>query len=83
MVVEGAFRFSRHPGNLAPIGFMLLFPRMTVNTATLAALTVVYTVLGSLHEEYRHKSRYPSAYGRYQREVPFMVPISGRSAEKR
>lgn len=82
MVVEGAFRFTRHPGNLAPIGVMLFFPRMTVNMATLAALIVVYAVLGSLHEEYRHRSQYPSAYKRYQREVPFLVPIPGRSAPK-
>jgi methanethiol S-methyltransferase len=82
MVREGMFRYTRHPGNLAPIGVMLLFPRMTVNRAALALMTILYAVLGSIHEEYRHWSQYPSAYKRYQRDVPFLVPLPGRSADK-
>lgn len=75
MVVSGAFRFTRHPGNLAPIGVLVLNPRMTVNGVTLAALTIAYGVLGSLHEEYRHRALYPEAYARYQSKVPFLIPL--------
>jgi len=74
MVVSGAFRFTRHPGNLAPIGVLLLFPRMTANRAALAGMTTLYAVLGSLHEEYRHRARYRHAYERYQQKVPFLLP---------
>ena len=34
METSGAFRFTRHPGNLGAMGFFLLWPRMTVNRAT-------------------------------------------------
>jgi hypothetical protein len=78
MLVSGAFRFTRHPGNLAPIGVLLLAPRMTVNYSTLTALAVLYCVAGSLHEEYRHRTLYPEAYARYQQRVPFLIPLPHR-----
>jgi hypothetical protein len=74
MVVTGSFRFTRHPGNLAPLGVLLFFPRMTVNRLTLVAITAVYGVLGSLHEEYRLHAAYGDAYARYRRRAPFLLP---------
>lgn len=74
MIVAGSFRFTRHPGNLAPLGVLLCFPRMTVNRLTLVAITAVYGALGSLHEEYRLRAAYGDAYKRYQRRVPFLLP---------
>jgi protein-S-isoprenylcysteine O-methyltransferase Ste14 len=77
MVKAGAFRFSRHPGNLGALGFFLFLPRMTANRAVLSALVGLYVVLGSLHEEHRLRAAYGAAYERYRRAVPFLVP--GRS----
>ena len=51
MVRAGAFRFTRHPGNLGALGFFLFLPRMTANRAVLTALVALYVVLGSMHEE--------------------------------
>src|SRR3712207_2838059 len=51
VVRSGAFRFTRHPGNLGALGFFLLLPRMTANRAVLTALVALYVVLGSMHEE--------------------------------
>ena len=70
----GAFRFSRHPGNLGALGFFLFLPRMTANRAILLVLVGLYVVLGSLHEEHRLRAAYGAAYERYRRAVPFLVP---------
>lgn len=74
MVTAEAFRFTRHPSNLGALGFFLLFPRMTVNYAALAALVTLYVVLGSLHEEYRLRAAYGTPFERYRHKVPFLVP---------
>jgi methanethiol S-methyltransferase len=74
VVKAGAFRFSRHPGNLGALGFFLFLPRMTANRVVLLALVGLYVVLGSLHEEHRLRAAYGAAYERYRRAVPFLVP---------
>ncbi len=74
MVEAGAFRYTRHPGNLGAMGFFLLWPRMTVNRAVLAALVALYVVLGSMHEESRLRLAYGEAFERYRRKVPFLIP---------
>ena len=78
VVRAGAFRFSRHPGNLGALGFFLFLPRMTANRAVLVALVALYVVLGSMHEEYRLRAAYTAAYERYRRVVPFLVPARPR-----
>jgi protein-S-isoprenylcysteine O-methyltransferase Ste14 len=78
MVRAGAFRFSRHPGNLGALGFFLFLPRMTANRAVLLVLVGLYVVLGSLHEEHRLRAVYGAAYERYRRAVPFLVPMRPR-----
>src|ERR671912_46404 len=74
VVRAGAFRFSRHPGNLGALGLFLFLPRMTANRAVLVALVALYVVLGSMHEEHRLRAAYTAAYERYRRVVPFLVP---------
>ena len=74
MLRAGAFRFSRHPGNLGALGFFLFLPRMTANRAVLVVLVVLYVVLGSIHEEYRLRAAHGAAYERYRRAVPFLIP---------
>jgi hypothetical protein len=75
---RGAFRLTRHPGNLGALGFFMLLPRMTANRAVLTALVALYVVLGSMHEERRLREAYGAAYERYRRSVPFMLPRPSR-----
>ncbi len=74
IVCAGGFRYTRHPDNLPVLGIFLLWPRMTVNRATLGGLMSLYAVLGSIHEEYRLRAAYGTAYCRYQAAVPFFLP---------
>ena len=74
VVRVGAFRFTRHPGNLGALGFFLFLPRMTANRAGILVLVALYVVLGSMHEEYRLRAAYRAAYERYRRVVPFLIP---------
>ena len=78
MAMAGAFRFTRHPGNLGALGFFLFMPRMTANRAVLIVLVTLYVVLGSMHEEYRLQAAYGDAYERYKRVVPFLIPRRSR-----
>ena len=73
MIVQGPFRFTRHPANWGPLVFVLLFPHMTVNRATLAVFSVAYLLAGSVHEEYRLRRAYGAAYDRYRQRAPFLV----------
>jgi protein-S-isoprenylcysteine O-methyltransferase Ste14 len=43
LVIAGPFRYTRHPDNL-PVFLLWLFPKMTVNRATVAALTSIYAI---------------------------------------
>lgn len=78
VAMAGAFRFTRHPGNLGALGFFLFLPRMTANRAVLVVLVALYVVLGSMHEEYRLRAAYGAAYERYRRVVPFLIPRPSR-----
>jgi methanethiol S-methyltransferase len=78
MKVAGPFQFTRHPLNLAPVGVFAFFPHMTVNRATLTVLSIVYLMIGSVHEEARLWGRYGDAYRAYQQSgVPFYWPVRG------
>ena len=78
VVMAGAFRYTRHPGNLGALGFFLFLPRMTANRAVLVVLVALYVVLGSMHEEYRLRAAYGAAYERYRRMVPFLMALPSR-----
>ena len=77
----GPFRYTRHPANWGPLVVVLLFPRMTVNRATLAVLSAAYLVLGSIHEEYRLLAAHRLPYERYRARAPFLLGSTRKSSQ--
>jgi methanethiol S-methyltransferase len=71
---QGTFGMVRHPANLLGLLIFWGFPRMTMNRLALAGTITLYVVLGSLHEDYRMKVAYGTAFERYAQEVPFLIP---------
>ncbi len=79
----GAFRLSRHPGNLAPTLLAWLQPTMTVRWLTICGVGSLYTWLGSIHEERRVRTAYPLEYPAYAAQVPFFLPFPLSPAVRR
>ncbi len=75
--IQGPFRLSRHPLNLAPLPVIWLNPRMTTNLLAFNIAATLYLIAGSSHEESRLRDAYSDAYARYQTSgVPFLLPKS-------
>ena len=70
----GAFRVSRHPNNLVPVLLWWANPKMTVRFLVFTAVSTLYLILGSVHEERRLESEYGKAYDEYREGVPFFWP---------
>lgn len=74
LVVEGPYRWVRHPMYAA--GFVVLWaePRWSANGAAFAVAASLYLWLGSLHEERRLLRFYGDAYRRYAASTPRFLP---------
>lgn len=71
---RGLFRHIRHPDNLPAVLLFCGFPRMTWNRLALAGTTLVYAVIGSLHEDVRLRQAYGPAFEHYHQATPLLVP---------
>jgi methanethiol S-methyltransferase len=73
--VQGPFRLTRHPLNVAPLPIVWFFPRMSTNLLAFNLVSTAYLVVGSVLEENRLLARYGDVYRDYQSSgVPFYVP---------
>lgn len=68
---SGVFRYSRHPLEWAPIALLFCSPKMKTNWLAFDILAAIYSVVGALHEEKRLLRQSPTAYAKYQKQVPF------------
>jgi hypothetical protein len=80
-IVRGLFRHIRHPDNLPAVLLFFGFPRMTWNRLALAITTLVYAVVGSLHEDVRLRQAYGQTFERYRQAVPLLVPRLRRTGD--
>ncbi|MCH8558059.1 MAG: isoprenylcysteine carboxylmethyltransferase family protein [Balneolia bacterium] len=75
-VVQGPFKFVRHPLYLFSIIFFVFHPYMTVKWLLLTVLAIIYFIIGSRFEEMRLTDRFGDAYKTYKMRVPAILPDS-------
>ncbi|HEX9952058.1 MAG TPA: hypothetical protein VGB53_09840 [Rubricoccaceae bacterium] len=72
--VEGPFRRTRHPLNVAFLPMLWSARRLTTRRLGAALVGTAYLFAGSVLEERRNRAAYGAAYDRYRRRVPFFWP---------
>jgi len=81
LVVEGPYRYVRHPMYTAGAVVLWAQPTWTWNGLAFALAATLYLWLGSLHEERRMLETYGDTYRRYRDRTPAFVPTIPRSGE--
>lgn len=76
-VVQGPFRFMRHPLYVFSMIALVFHPYMTVKWLLLIILSAAYFLIGSKFEERRLVDRFGDRYITYQKEVPAFIPGFG------
>ena len=78
LVVQGLYRWMRHP--LYTGGLLLIWftPVMSLNLLTLFICLTIYLIVGARFEERRLIHEFGEAYKRYMRRVPMLIPKKPR-----
>lgn len=77
LAINGPFRWTRHPLNVAPLGLFWLTPDLTTKRLAFNIVSTAYLIAGSKHEEVRLSAAYPGLYAAYRESgVPFYLPSS-------
>ena len=79
LVIEGPFKYSRHPIYLFSILFLGLRPTMDLFYFVFYLVIVLYFIIGSYFEERKLVERFGQIYIDYQKEVPRIIPIKFRN----
>ncbi|OGO68710.1 MAG: hypothetical protein A2Z37_17980 [Chloroflexi bacterium RBG_19FT_COMBO_62_14] len=79
LVVSGLYRWVRHPLYTAGLAFIWFTPLMSTSLLALNLGLTAYILIGSQFEERRLLSEFGEAYADYQRRVPRIIPIPGRT----
>lgn len=74
LVVNGLYRWVRHPLYTAGLLFIWLMPRMTCNLLALNIGLTIYILIGVLFEEQKLLREFGDAYSEYHRKTPMLVP---------
>lgn len=74
LVVDGLYRFVRHPLYTAGLVFIWLIPVMTVNLLALNIGLTAYLVIGALFEERKLVREFGEAYIQYRQKTPMLIP---------
>jgi len=74
MIVDGLYRWVRHPLYTAGLIFIWLLPVMTLNILALNIGSSAYLVIGALFEERRLVREFGEAYVTYRQQTPMLIP---------
>jgi protein-S-isoprenylcysteine O-methyltransferase Ste14 len=74
-VVNGLYRWVRHPLYTAGLLFIWLTPIMTINELALIVGLTAYLVVGAYVEERKLVAEFGEAYLRYRDRTPMLFPI--------
>ncbi|OGU34431.1 MAG: hypothetical protein A2068_11775 [Ignavibacteria bacterium GWB2_35_6b] len=74
LIIEGAYKYSRHPIYFFSILFLGFRPVMDVFYLTFFSCLIVYFIVGSIYEEKKLVEKYGVKYAEYQKRVPALVP---------
>jgi protein-S-isoprenylcysteine O-methyltransferase Ste14 len=80
LVIHGLYRWVRHPLYTAGLLFIWLTPMMTTSILAMNLGLSAYLYIGSIFEERRLLNEFGTAYERYRRCVPRLIPLPWRCA---
>lgn len=79
-VVQGPFRYVRHPLYVFSMIVLIFHPYMTIKWLLLTILAGAYFIIGSKFEEQRLIDRFGEKYNDYKKDVPAFIPGSGNES---
>jgi methanethiol S-methyltransferase len=74
LVVDGLYRYVRHPLYTAAFVFIWLIPVMTLNLLALIIGLTIYTLVGASFEERKLLREFGEKYAQYRQETPMLIP---------
>mgnify|MGYP001826795495 FL=1 len=74
LVVQGAYRWVRHPLYLAVLLMIWSYPVLTIDRLLFNTLWTIWIVIGAVLEERDLAAEIGIDYHDYQRKVPMLIP---------
>ena len=74
LVVNGLYRFVRHPLYTFSLGVLWLSPSMTVNSFIVYAALTIYILIGIIFEERKLLREFGQEYAAYKSITPMLLP---------
>lgn len=74
LVVNGFYRWVRHPLYTAGLVFIWLLTEMTLNRLALNIGLSLYLVVGAIYEERKLVLEFGQAYLEYRQRTPMLIP---------
>jgi methanethiol S-methyltransferase len=74
LVVNGLYRYMRHPLYTAGLAIIWLIPVMTLNLLALNIGLTLYILIGALYEERKLLRVHGEDYAHYKQQTPMLIP---------